>query len=460
MNNNKANIENELRTANALKAVFRLGHEAFSKKDLHAVMAHILNNTPAVLKYDRASIINCKDKKLKLLAVSGQDKVNQNSEYTLELLEFMKDFTHLEAVTELNDDFINENCKGNAFKYFQTKNIKIIIIPLLKPGGETNDEKFFWVVEFYNSIPGSGMQLLQLLSMHYREALWYFSIDRENILSKLFYKRKHFTPKRILIYLAVLLFIISFVRVSQNVVADFELVPYDEVTEYAPYSGMIENVNFKNGQWVKKGDTIFQYNTEELTYNLSEAKTQYDEISAELDWIKQQSFSDKRQLGRVKILALQQAAKKIEIEKNQWYLDKADIKAETSGTLVLNESEKWQGKAVRAGDELFEIVPPKKINAEVMLNESDASVLNNNKANITLYLHSRPETPITGKVLSISPKPMLTKTGQFAYIIKMNLSKIRPGFIVGMRGIARVSGEKVSIGYYLFKNLVLWWRKV
>ena len=33
-----------------------------------------------------------------------------------------------------------------------------------------------------------------------------------------------------------------------------------------------------------------------------------------------------------------------------------------------------------------------------------------------------------------------------------------PGLRYGMRGVARVSGEKVKLGYYLFRSLVLWYR--
>ncbi|MDD3118487.1 MAG: HlyD family efflux transporter periplasmic adaptor subunit, partial [Victivallales bacterium] len=100
---------------------------------------------------------------------------------------------------------------------------------------------------------------------------------------------------------------------------------------------------------------------------------------------------------------------------------------------------------------------PKVKIARVMLNERDASVLGD-KLSVTLYLHTRPELPMTGKITSISPKPLLQRNGQFCYIIKIRMD--RDDLIFGMRGIARVSGGRVSLGYYLFRNVVLWWRRV
>ena len=461
--NRKAAPETDARASEILKTVLRLGHESFKKGDLSSAAVHMLNNSRIVIKYDRASLVNIKGKFSRIIATSNQSEVNHNSEYSTELLSLTKGLSGIEKITVLDRETVSglttDSDTLKAYEYFVKNNITVVLVPLAKPDSRENEQKFFWAIEFFEEFNQNNLNLIYLLSLHYSESIWYYSMNRENILAKLLNKKKHFSPKRILLYIIVIFIIASFFKVSQNVVADFELTPYDEEIEYAPYSGIVDKVLYRNGQKINKGDVVLQYDTQELYYRLMESKTQYDEISAELDWIKQKSFSDQTQLGRVKVLALKQQAQKIEIEKNQWYLDKAKIKADISGTLVLNDSEKWEGKAVKAGEELFEIVPSKKINAEIQLNENNASVLGD-KTQITLYLHSKPESPVKGKIISVSPKPMLTETGQFCYIIKMKLNEIKPGFIVGMRGVARVSGEKVSIGYYLFKSLVLWWRKI
>jgi multidrug resistance efflux pump len=455
--------ETDLKASEILKIILRLGHESFRKGDLISAAVHMLNNSRIVLKYDRTSLVNIKGKFSRIIATSNQSEVNHNSEYSTELLTLTKGLSNIDKTTVLDTKTVSEITSDagtiTSFEYFSRNNITAVLVPLPRPDSSEHDQKFFWIIEFFGNFNQNNLNLIHLLSLHYSESIWYYSMNRENILAKLLNKRKHFSPKRILLYIILIFIVASFFKVSQNVVADFELIPHDETIEYAPYSGTVDKVMYRNGQKINKGEVILQYDTQELYYKLMESKTRYDEISAELDWIKQKSFSDKSQLGRVKVLALKQQAQKIEIEKNQWYLDKAKIKADISGTLVLNDSEKWEGKAVKAGEELFEIVPPKKINAEVQLNENNASVLGD-KTQISLYLHSQPESPLNGKIISVSPKPMLTKTGQFCYIIKMRLNKIEPGFIVGMRGVARVSGEKVSIGYYLFKSLVLWWRKI
>ena len=464
MANNQENIQSVTNKLNAVTTVLRLGHDAFKNEDLFSASLHILNNTQLLIKYDRACLVDMRADKPAIIAVSGQSEVKHTSEYCINMRKLVAPLKNIKELTLVDRDILKKiNASDNTFKafeYFSTLKDNIIIIPLLRPEADNESkDSVFWIIEFFNDYDKNSLNILSLLAQHYREAVWYFLKTGNSFIPNLFKRKKYFTSVKIIIYLLIILAIVSFFRISQNVAATFELIPLDEAIEYAPHSGIISDANFRNGANVKIGETILTYDTQELTYNLADAESTYNEIGAELDWVKQKSFSDKKELGKVKILGMKQQKEKVEIQKIKWYLSKADIKAKISGTLILNDSEKWAGKAVRAGDKLFEVVSPRKLYAEVMLNEADAAVLCD-KTVITLYLHSSPETPIPGKILSISPKPMLTKAGQFCYIIKLKLSNIKPSYIVGMRGIARVSGARVSIGYYLFKNIVLWWRKI
>jgi multidrug resistance efflux pump len=192
---------------------------------------------------------------------------------------------------------------------------------------------------------------------------------------------------------------------------------------------------------------------------MSDAVNLSKQVSAELDLAKQNSFRENENLQMIDVLQLKKEKLDIDISRLKWYLDRSKLYAKSSGILVLDDSQKWTGKSVNAGEKLFEIVNSKKIIAEVKLNEAESSVLGEN-TKIVLFLHAKPEKPIFGKIISISPKPILSEAQQFSYIIKVQLDKLEAGYIFGMRGVARVQGSKVSLGYYLFRNVVLWWRKV
>ena len=143
----------------------------------------------------------------------------------------------------------------------------------------------------------------------------------------------------------------------------------------------------------------------------------------------------------------------------QWYLEHARIKAPADGILALADgrAEQLAGKAVRTGDKLFEVFGGSDMVAEIPVNERDASVLRR-EFRVTLFLHTAPEDAIPAEILEISHYPELTEQKTYCYKVRVRLPEDSAGLRYGMRGIARLSGGKVFLGYRLFKSLVLYFR--
>ena len=58
----------------------------------------------------------------------------------------------------------------------------------------------------------------------------------------------------------------------------------------------------------------------------------------------------------------------------------------------------------------------------------------------------------------MSQYPELTEQKTFCYKVRVRLPDDSAGLRYGMRGIARLSGGNVSLGYRLFKSVVLYFR--
>lgn len=452
---------------NALSGILRLGHEAFQKSSLEQLGSHIVNNSRLIAGYDRAALVDMRSVWPRLVSVVGQPEVNKNSEYSINLLNLLRCFYQLERVVVVSREVLEEfgatNGAYDALKYFDSYNDKIVLIPMRSPEAARDGGLFIWVVEFFDREEKNPAGLLPLLGQHYNEALWYVLKSGKTSLPALFgNRRKAFSTPRLLLGAAIIFIICLFaVRIKQNVSAEFEVVPGRENYYYAPYDGIIKRCYYRSGDRVKPGEEIVEYDTEELQFRLADAQKSYDEASAELDLVQRMSFQDVKLRGRVKLLELKKKRDEVNIEKNKWLLDKSKVVAEQSGILDIGERDKLEGKAVRSGDKLFEILSTNDLEAQIMVNEQNASVLNDTeKLSVSLYLHNRPEMGLEGEIVSISPKPVLTDKKFYCYIIRMKLNRDQSGLICGMRGVARVAGSRVSLGYYLFRNLVLWWRRV
>ncbi|MEI8247440.1 MAG: HlyD family secretion protein [Lentisphaerota bacterium] len=452
---------------NAVSAVLKLGHESFEKHTLQQLANHIVNNSRMAAPYERSALIDMRGSKPRIIAVSGQPDVNANSEYCINLANLIQPFDGLDKVTVLTDDLLKEkNARQNAFEafeYFKACFPQMLLIPVRPSShGGASQELLIWAVEFSDSANlASAGSLLPLLCQHYGEALFFTLHDKQKIIHRVIDRKKWLKPSRVLSMLAGLFFISLFVMpVRQNVAADFEIMPGKENYYYAPFDGVIETCyNNKSGNSVVSGNIILSYNTEERAFELAGAENARNKISAQLDLIEQQSFKDISKRGEVRMLELQKEKAGISIKRNKWFLEKSSVRAKQPGILDIADKDKLEGKAVRAGEKLFEILSTENLIALIALNEQNASVLDDN-CEITLYLHTMPEMPITGKIESISPKPVLTEKKIYCYMIRMTLDYEKKNLLCGMRGVARIAGPRVPLGYYLFRNLVLWWRRV
>ena len=453
---------------NALSAVLRLGHESFEKNGLVQWGSHVVNNSVLAVPYSRSAIIDFRGLNLKILAISNQPEINNNSEYAINLMYLGRAFKHLSRAVVVDEEFLKEQEAEKrcfeALAYFMGTSKAIMAIPIIPPDSADNsDELMVWVVEFENKRSAAAASaLLPLLCRHYSESLQYaLSNRKKTVFNSLVNKRAFFKPSRIILGLLFIFVICLFtVKVRENIASEAEIIPKVEHIYYAPFDGIIDNCfNNKSGMLVKKDKPILKYDNEELAFRLLAAQNEYSKIKAKLDLVENESFNDISKRGQVKLLTLEKERTAIDIARNRWQLKKSEMHAEISGTLDIGDADKLAGRAVRAGDKLFEIVSTKNLIALVYLNEGNASVFTKDSI-ITLYLHNSPETPINCKVQRISPKPVLTEKKKFCYLIRLKMLNHPSDIICGQRGIARISGPRIRLGYYLFRNIVLWWRRV
>lgn len=454
---------------NALSAIIRLGHEAFEKPDFRQLASHIVNNSVLAMPYYRSSLIDIRHGGCRLAAVSGVVDTKQNSEYALEILKVVKFFQDTDKVTLLAPELLEEKSAPqeivNSYEYLASSSQLIFFVPLRSSGakGDGVPVDFIWVVEFDKPEQKSAAPaILALLAENYSESLFTnLHSHRAGRLKQYLNLRSWLKPSRILLILFIAFVLASiFGHVRQTVAADFIIQPDRRVITYSPFDAVVATVHVRNGDRVSKGDLILTFDMEERSYNLEAARSEYNKASAELDAVERASFRDPNKRSEVEHYKLRKERSAIEIERNEWYLAKSEIRAETDGVVDIGNYEKLEGKAVRAGELLFEILEKGKMTAEVFLDERNASVLDD-ETSIRLYLHTRPEIPISTRIISVAPKPILTEQKTYCYIIDAEIEKEdQLNLSFGMRGVARVSGERVTLGYYLFRHMVLWYRQL
>ena len=127
------------------------------------------------------------------------------------------------------------------------------------------------------------------------------------------------------------------------------------------------------------------------------------------------------------------------------------ISAEREGIAVVEDFTDWQGRPVTIGEKILTIADPQRIEFQIFLPTKD-SLLIKKEARVKVFLDSDPLNSLDGEVLRTSYKPALTAENILAYQIFAKLNE-NQGEVprIGLRGTAKIYGEKTSIFYYIFR---------
>ena len=432
--------------ASKLKTVafmLKFGHDLFSAPDIDAVAAMAVNDTRTILAFRNAALFEVgTGSRLHLLGQFAQSVCNPHSSAAEEFAE-----------TAGKADFENQDVcivpAGDGKKQF--------LCNLLKSPGKDGSQ-FIWLLEYENTVPESMINAAKLLGRSIAEALVFAKLSASSNLKR----RKKI--KRAWKYVAVIVLLAAamFIPVPDSTTAEFALQPEQTTAAYAWFDGPIAQCFKQDGDTVRKGERIARYDTAQLEYKLADARSSLQETEAELALEQQNAFTDESKLGKTKLLQAKCDSMKVAVKEAEWFLAHADITAPADGILALTDrrAEQLTGKAVRTGDKLFEIFSTGNITAKILVPEQNSSILQK-KFSARLFLYTKPEQPIDAEVMEIAAHPELTDRQTYCYPVTVKLAskELDTELRFGMRGTAKLYGEKTFAGYYLVKNLILCIRK-
>ena len=433
----------------AFALMLKYGHDLFGAKNFSDAAAMAVSNSRSLLNFRTATLLELSGGKSRVIAQYGQVEVNPHSRLAVlqnKLAETLK-FGN-EPLTVSRDNGLSTELAEHDAVYLCLK-----LTP--PPNAAEIDFVFIWLLEYEKEVPGFAANTAKLLGSSISEALYYQRLCKSRLTGVRRQVKKRWMWAAALMILAGAMFI----RVPENATAEFTLKAPEITSSYAWFDGPIARCLVQDGDTVTKGELIAEYDTAQLSYRLSSARSALREIETELALEQQNAFTDQDRLGKVKLLEARRDTVKVSVEEAEWYLEHSQLPAPADGILALTDgrAELLAGKAVRTGDKLFEVFGGSGMVAEIPVNERDASILRR-QFDATLFLHTAPETAIPVEILEVSHYPELTEQKTYCYRVRAKLPDSLTGLRYGMRGIAKLSGGKVSLGYRLFKSVVLYFR--
>lgn len=257
----------------------------------------------------------------------------------------------------------------------------------------------------------------------------------------------------------LILLVLCFCRISVNALAPAEIIPKDPHLVTSPLEGVVQELRVRSNQPVSPGDLLVVLDDTELRNHLEVSKKALEVAKEQYARARRGAFVDGKSKAVMAELDAQVKQRGAEVRYALERLERTRLFADRHGVAITPPPEEWEGRPVSVGETIMQIADPKSIEVRVMLPVDDALVLGADNP-VTLFLDSRPLTPIRGRVERAAYMPEATPTGAYAYRITARLSPEVTPPRIGLRGTAKVYGEKVSLMFFLFRRPLTYLRQL
>ena len=422
--------------------------EAKSKDELNFL---VVNETREIIDYTTSFLLlKSPTDKFHVEAVSDIASVDR----TAPLITFVENIVNHKSNQNLKEiELVDLDKFSKKIKKQKPKNIPqyLLRIPIFSP---QRGLQGFLLLARNEIFSENENELISHLSRTYGHA---YNTFLANYSIRDFFK-KNFTGKKRWITISVIILIFLFpVRMTST--APVEVVAKNPFLITSPFDGVVKKIVADNNDQTKPGELLVLLEDIDLLNEFNLAKQALQVSEKELLRTRQSSFTDNEQKSRLAELMAQVDLKRVELSSAERKLKNSKIYAEKKGVVIVDRKSDWQGKPVSVGEKILTIADPANIEFLIWLPVKDSIVINEN-ANANIFLDINPMSSYKGKILRSTYEPELSPEEVLSYKLVSSFEGNKDTPRIGLRGTAKVYGDRTILFYYLFRKPITFIRQL
>jgi hypothetical protein len=247
--------------------------------------------------------------------------------------------------------------------------------------------------------------------------------------------------------------LLAFIPVPQSVIATGEISAKSPTVVASGINGVIKEILVAPNEQVSLGQPLVRYDATELTLQRDTLREELGLAQEQLRKATQQNLNSGRGeiTSRFSDLQTQVELKSIELEYIEEMMQRLEIKASSNGVVLFSRAEDWVGRSVITGEKIMEIADSTDQQFEIWLAANDAIDLPVDSS-VKFFPDAFPLRSFKGAVQSTSFYATQNSVGTLAYRVLAKPDKPNERMRLGMKGTFRLYGDKVALGYYLFRK--------
>lgn len=436
-------IPNLVQSTKDLASLVKLEQNASLQQTPEDLYDFIVHNTRQLISYDVGVLwIKSNNEFVKFSDVD----LESNNAPIIELLKNLIKKKRKEPITKISyDDFkghFSETAKQHLFKHTLLIEIELhgtVIGCLILSRSEMWHKREIILLDNLRFCYGTCIGCFNPIIL--KQAYW--KRVAEKLLSK----------KGALISLIILLSFLTFTKIPLTVLAPAEVTSRTPVFIRSAIDGVIDKVHVSPNIFVKQGTKLISLNKQNIESELNIIEKKRALVSTQLNVAKKSGLSDRRQKEKIPVYEMEIKKSIAEIEYYKHLLSKTNIYAPKSGLILFDQTHKLEGRPVKTGENIMLLSDKKESALDIYLPVADAINMEQG-AKIKFFLNTVPQKPVEASIIYASYQAQVTPDGVLAYHIRAGFDqeKINELPRIGLRGVAKMYGEDVSLLFYLLRK--------
>ncbi len=427
-----------------LSTLVQLQHRLRQARTPEELSCILVNDTLQLLPYDQAVFWESTTSgRIRIKAVSGTDQVDANGPYILFLKKILGPLAGNpdKEIRALTAKDVDENLADEWVSWLPQT---LLVCPL-----HQGEDQIFGGLVFMRPSPWKSSEKALLGQMVHTFAHAWQALKRGRPIWLTRMGKRLFRPMRLV--LAGLFILMLCLPIHLSVLAPMEIIPRDPVIIAASMDGVVKRFMVAPNEPVEADQVLFVLddirirNEHDIALGAL-AVTRADELRA-----RQKAFADDDSRAELLMLRARIDQQQTTVDYLAEKLERIRIKSPVQGIVVFTDVNDWLGKPVVVGEKIVTIADPGQVIAQIQLPVADAITLLPGAA-IRLFLNIAPDRPIEASLHQAAYEAQLTSDGILAFRLKANLANLHSPPRIGLRGTAKIYGEKVSLFYFLMRR--------
>lgn len=418
--------------------------KALTSTSITQLAFHIANHTKKIIPYDQAIVWQESLHGYKIFAVSAISVVNHHAPYIhlwekvlLPKLAFETNKVTFFSIDKFQDAIATYD--GEMYKYMVS-----VLFPGARKGGLILLASENWTPEVIEKIPKV---------MTYYSNIWRLYQNKLSSYKKL--KKVHESRKTIIFIILLVLFY----PIRDSVLVPAEISPKNPTVIASSIKGMIKEIYVLPNQMVRAGQPLFKLDTITLQNKYDQSEKGLDVVREKYRKGYQQSYNDAQAKNDLRVLSDDIKIAEIEANYNKLLLDRAVIRAEFAGTVIFSDPKNWLGRPVEIGERVMLLASESNKQLDLFIPIDDLIEMPD-RSQVVFYPNPKPLSPIKANINFISKHADLQPDDKLAYYgVADFTNEFNKDERFGIKGTAKIYGNRVLLIYYIFRKPISWLRR-